>query len=340
MAELEAQGRRVDLRIGGLAGPIALGLVVLVGLQIAYGTGVADALLYLVFLAGFVIVPGCAAYVALAPGTFRPLRTLAFGWALGYALLILAFMLSAAIGIRDALLIYPVLVIAAALPRLRRQLASDRTDPNEPRGSRSVDLFKWGLAGVAAVAMAYFGVAYFVQTPLPGDSAVNYFRDYVWHLSLAAEFKHHWPIDDPHAVGAPQVYHYFVHIQMAAASQVTGIDLPLIFFRLAPLPLIALVVLQMAETGRTMFRSAWVGVIAAVLLLLVGNLQTDPSSSPFNTFPFLGISFSLLFLSPSFLFSLVLFIPLVVLISERISSLEQPGGSVNGSSSRSLPWAR
>ena len=287
-----------------LAFPALAAFVGLVVLELAYGVPLDDLLVFLLYQAGFVLLPGCLLLAALSSRNDGPLRALALGWGLGYILSILAFMLTAALGVRDLFLVYPILIIVIALALIRPRGVRDKLVALAP--SPVTSRFAWSLTIVLIVGMAYFAVAYFTSTPLPGHSPVTYFDDYAWHISLAAEAKHHWPIEDPHAVGAPQPYHYYVHLQMAATSQVTGLDLPLLFFRLSPLPLVALFVLQLVAAGRSLAGSAWAGLIGAALFLLVGDLQmdADPTASV-TQFPFLGLSFPLLFLSPSFLFGMV-----------------------------------
>lgn len=135
---------------------------------------------------------------------------------------------------------------------------------------------------------------------------------------MAADAKNHWPTGDPNVAGESLPYHNFVNIHMAAAGQVTGIGLPVIFLRLFLLPLVVCLVLQMVVAGQTLVRSASAGLIGACLIFFVGDIQLDPRVIPFP--PFLGVSFNLLIASPSFLFGLVVFVPLIVEVGERISA--------------------
>lgn len=116
-----------------------------------------------------------------------------------------------------------------------------------------------------------------------------------------------------------------MHIHLAAASQVTGLELPLVFFRLWIFPLVVLLVLQLVVAGQSLARSAYAGLIAACLVLLVGQLQLDTRDTLFALVPFLGVFFTYLTASPSFLFGLVVFVPLITLIGERIATREGPG---------------
>lgn len=285
--------------------------------------GISDALLYLGYLLGFVIVPGCLAFVALSPSPGGRLRVLSFGWALGYVLAVIAFMLTAALGARGAYWAYPVVIVGTSVAMIGRRgaQASEREAPSD---STSI---AWG-AAIVVVVMVCFALAYFPENLLPGTAGASYFPDYVWHVALSADALHHWPIQDPHAAGAPQPYHYLVNLQIAATGQVTGLDVPLILFRLSPLPMVALFVLQIASAGRSLLGSIRVGLIAAGLMLLVADLQMDPTAAPFGHIPFLGLAFTLLFASPSFVVGMILFTPLVVLIGERVAASDR--GSLGG----------
>ena len=217
------------------------------------------------------------------------------------------------LGARDALCAYPVLAIAVSAVSIRR-----RGLPLVARSGPADVRWIAACTAIVVVVMVCFAVAYFPETPLPGAAGASYFPDYPWGLAIATEALHHWPIQDPHAAGTPQPYHYFVHLQMAATSQVTGLELPVVFFRLSPLPMVGLFVLQVAAAGESLLRSRWVGLIAACLALLVADLQMETAAAPFGQIPFLGLSFTLLFTSLSFLFGMVMFTPLMVLIGERL----------------------
>jgi hypothetical protein len=297
-------------------------LVVAVGaltFEVVYGVALGDALLYLTYELGFVVLPGWLAYRALSDRPGGALRQLAMGWALGYVLEILAFMLTAATGTRGLFVAYPLLVGAAAVATiLRRRRAPPSTPPDPAPPPR----FRWALAAVLLAAVAYIAIAYFPGSPLPGTKNVNYFQDLPWSISIAGDAKHHWPIEDPSVSGEPFPYHYFAHIHLAAASQVTGLNLPLVFLRLFILPLVVLLVLELVVAGQSFSRSAYVGLIAACLALFVGELQLDARQSPTFHLPFLGVFFTYLYLSPSFLFGLVIFVPLITLLGERLTARE------------------
>ena len=296
-----------------------------VGLEVAYGARVGDVLLYLAYEVGFVVLPGWLVYRALSNRPGGPLRQLALGWALGYVLEILAFVLTAATDTRGLVVLYPPVAVVAAMVLVRRRRHRSRRSRSVEPEARVTARFVWALAAVCLGAVGFVGVAFFESTPLPGTESVRYAQDVPWAISIAAEAKHHWPVEDPGVSGEPFPYHYFVHLHWASASQVTGIDLSLIFFGLWILPLVVLLVLQFVIAGQSLARSRQAGLIAACLAIFVGQLQLDISDvdGPHyftEQLPFMGVFFSYLVSSPSFLLGLALFLPLVILIGERITA--------------------
>ena len=179
--------------------------------------------------------------------------------------------------------------------------------------------FVWALVVVCVLVVGFVGIAFFDAKPLPDAGNVHLGQDAPWAISLAADAKHHWPIQDPNVAGLAMPYHWFVHVHLASASQVTGLDLPVIFLRLYTLPLIVLTVLQLVVAGKSLARSAYAGLVAACLVLLVNQLNLN-HAGPFAHVAFQGVLTTYLHLSPSVPFGLVLLVPLLILIGEAISS--------------------
>lgn len=292
-----------------MAAPFAAVAAAILGIWLATGVGLADALLFAVYQLGFVAAPGWIVWRALLPEDSL-VRTLVYGWVLGYALAIGAFVLTAAVDARGAYAFYPLLVAPLLPVALRRtQVRLTHVDVRAA----------WGVAAVGIAALGYVGLAYFARTPLPWDVArATYETDISFSLSLAGEALHHWPMGDPNVAGEPLYYYVAAHVDLAAASQVTGIALPVVLFRLAIVPLLFLVVAQFVLAGRALTGRVAVGVVAAALYLLVGEVDPEPVVS----FPFLGIIFLDVWLSPTFLMGLLFFVPAVTLTVERVRSEE------------------
>ena len=179
------------------------------------------------------------------------------------------------------------------------------------------------MAGMVVVALVLVAAAVFPGQSLPGTvPSVAYYIDLLFQLSIAAEALHHWPITDPIVSGEPLPYHTFVHMHMAAVAQVTGIELPVVVFRLVLLPMVGVFVLQAAFAGARIGARPWIGPVAAAVLLLVSEIDLDPRSEP-GTIPFLGVFFIGLWLSPTFLLGLLFFVPAAVLLVELVTERER-----------------
>ena len=173
-----------------------------------------SSLLYLGFLAGWVILPGVLIYRALVPDPGGPLRQLAIGCALGYVLGAFAFMITAAAGIRPVLDFYPLIagIPAGFVIWLRWRAGKAGPDPEAAASGPMAARLVWAIAGVAILAMTVFALGFFPDTPLPGAKAVVYFQDYSWHISLIGEALNHWPMQEPSEVGEAVPYLSLIHI--------------------------------------------------------------------------------------------------------------------------------
>src|SRR5205823_2638556 len=99
--------------------------------------------------------------------------------------------------------------------------------------------------------------------------------------------------------------HIFAFVHPAATRQVTGIDLPLIVFRLFLFPQIVLVVLEVCVAARLISHKAWVGPIAGALILFANEINLNPNADS----AFAGSFFLTTAWSSSFLLGIVFFIP-------------------------------
>jgi hypothetical protein len=307
--DIATSSRPAALRSLSALGPVLAVAAAAIGIWLATGVVATDILLFAAYQLGFVVLPGWLAYRVLLPEDSL-LRSIVFGWVLGYALEIGAYVLAAELHHRGLFAYYPLLaapLIPFAVRRVRVGAAF------AVRGSA------WAAAGVGVVALGYLGLAYFARTPFPWDiGKVTYETDIPFSLSLAGEALHHWPMSDPNVSGLPLYYYVAAHVDLAATSRVTGVALPVVLFRLAIVPLTLLVIAQFAFAGRIFTGRAAVGILAAALFLLVG--EVDPE--PYLSYPFLGLVFVDVWLSPTYLVGLLFFVAAVTFIGERIRSAE------------------
>lgn len=171
------------------------------------------------------------------------------------------------------------------------------------------------LAVAAGLALTLRFYSAFVYSPYPVPArGVRYHPDLVWHQSIAAEVANHVPPTMAWMGGSDWGYHWFAHVHLAAMSDAVGLELDVIVLRLYLAPLILLAMLGLGALARATFPEAprWSAVLAAGLPVLVG----EPDFEWGNAVRFLGVYGEDLFLSPSFLFGLVLFMA-VALVSVR-----------------------
>ncbi|MBA2545713.1 MAG: hypothetical protein H0V15_02450, partial [Solirubrobacterales bacterium] len=289
-----------------MALPIALASIVLV----ASGVSVSELGRFAAYQVGLLLIPGVLLWWALSGEAGLTLRSVCVGWALGHAIEIGAFALCAGTGARSLTPFAIIAIGTAALVWVTVRKAA----PSQPADDEPLPRH-WPLVcgGVVLLAIVYLAASLFTQTPLPeAVTEVSYFQDYVFHLSVSAEALHHWPIGEPKVAGESLPYHTFFYMHIAATAEVTGIELPVLLFRLVPSVLLAIIVLQLAWAGRALTGRAWAGPVAALLLIAFGELDPNPDQA----FVFFNTFFYSLHTSPTFLLGLLVFIPVLVLAAE------------------------
>jgi hypothetical protein len=107
-------------------------------------------------------------------------------------------------------------------------------------------------------------------------------------------------------------------MHLASGSTITGIDLPVVTFRLYILPLVALFGAAVALLARSITRRAWIGVLAVGISILLSEVDLDPLTFSFSQIPFFGLNFEDLILSPSYVLAEALLVPLVLVLYELL----------------------
>ncbi len=260
--------------------------------------------------AAFILLPGYAAYRLLFAEDARLSRQLTFAWGLGYVIEVFLFALTAAANVRGVFLALPVLALLC-IGITHRRTGRPTTNTREPISPG----IAWTFAAVSSLSLAYVWLTYFLDNPLPGTvPAVSYYVDTVHDLALAAEALHHWPIMDPHVHGEAFGYYLFPFMHMAAISQVTGLELPVVVLRLFIVPVFIALLVQTYYLGTVAGRgSRLAGVLCSACVLLIGELDLSAS----DMYPFYNIFFSGLLYSPTFLLGLIVFIPVVASVADH-----------------------
>jgi hypothetical protein len=331
-----------DLSVGRLV-PLFAVLLVLSALLATWclsDVTLGEATRFIAYELCYTLLPGCLLYVLLSPTPGRWLRIVAIGWPCGYALEVGWFAITAALDVRAAFALLPLIVVAAATPYLfvrgRRYLDSSyrsgSRDGFAPDRDRGLDALMVAIA--ISIALVVLAFTFFAPAPLPANAHnVVYETDSVFDISLAAEVRHHWPITEPWAAGQPLHYYTGAFIHMAAINQVTGVALSTVVLRLLPSVMLLVVALQLWSLGRSIGRSRWTGPGAVVLLLVAEDINLDPThTTVFHVNPFNQFS-----LSPSFAFGVPFFLGLLELIQSRLLRGGGAGAHVESRSLRSTP---
>src|ERR1022692_179562 len=275
------------------------------------GVSAADAVKFVAYDIGFVALPGIALLWAVRGHRSGFLVTIALGWPMGQALEILAFSGTAQIGMRGLFFFYPIVVVVpcALVVWQRRRIA--RADmPVEPMSLQAM----WIAAGAMALGLIYLTLMFLPLAPLPGSSVVVEYPDYPYFISLIAQVMNHWPPTTPGLVGVPLSYEWFVLFHIAAASQVTGVSIPVIGLRLDYIPTVLVVGCQLLVVGRLLSRSWWTGVTAVLVIFLLGPLDlTSSTKTPFGDNVFVHF-----WDSWTFPFGMMFFLALLYLLVERV----------------------
>ena len=301
-----------------LVGPVAVVAAFTLGLWLVTGVRLGEIATYVTYEFTFVFLPGWLVYRAFSPPRGR-LREIVFGWTLGYLLEILAFFVTAWLGIRTMFSVYPIFVgVPAALLAWRRR--HEAATPFVLPARRLL----WVGAALCIVLLGYAATVGFSQTPLPRDiSKVTYQEDTVFVISLAADALHHWPMTLPMVNGEPLNYHLFAFMHFAAVSQVTGIDLPVVIMRMYEVPLLLLFAMSLVLAGRRIGRTWGAGLVALAVVLFLGELDAATGTET-GRFLFRDLFFYWLMASHTFLFGLIFFIPAMLLAADTVDERRAP----------------
>ncbi len=204
----------------------------------------------------------------------------------------------------------------------RRADAQAQIKCRDDAGKRSVGgLDALLVASAITAALVLLALTFFASSPLPAQAhSVVYSADNVFDISLAAEARNHWPITAPWVAGQSLRYYTGVFIHAAAINQVVGVPLSTVFLRLLPTMMFLVVAMQLWFLGSSLRRSHWVGPLAVVLLLVVEDLNLNPTQSqvfhinPFTQFP----------QSPSFAFGAPFLLGVLALLGPRFAEVSAP----------------
>lgn len=274
------------------------------------GADARQALAYVAFLVGHVVLPGLV--LRASTRSFEGgACTSAFGaWILGAAFQCAGFFATRALGCPALAPWLPLPLLALLVrPHVRRGLfaASTRLSPAE---------LLVGLVFLALLLVRNLGFA-------PDAWGAPPESDPPFHAGNAAELLHGWPMCDPRVAATPLRYHVLAYGLAAGASQVTGIAVWSTSHVLGNLVAPLLLVLGLLALGERCLGSRAAGLAAAALLVLhedlfamLGHLAGPDLSSH----SFLGFG---VHSSPSSALSLA-FLAAILLLLEEWTEAERP----------------
>jgi hypothetical protein len=322
----------------GAALPILLIAGTALATWLLSGVAIGEAARFLAFELFYVLLPGCLLYVLLSPRPGGWLRVLAIGWPCGYAIEVGAFAASAVLHARGLFTLLPFAAAVAGALSLIGARGRERWDALRrglrDRPSSSMRVEAMAVAFVIGAGLVLLALAYFASYPLPAHAhGVFYFPDNVWDISWVADARHHWPITEPSVAGLPAHYYTAVFMHIAAINQVTGVPIATVVLRLFPSMAIVVMGLQLWTLSRSLGSSRWIGPAAVALLLVVEDLNLDPS----RPWAFAMEIFNVIPLSPTYALGTVFFLGLLMLVQPWLHGTDAIGSTRRSPQAGSAP---
>jgi hypothetical protein len=290
--------------------PAVTVFVVLAGILLSADTPALDIARYTGYALLAVVLPGTLVYRALRARPHTLVEDLAVGAAVGLMLELAAWAILTELGLEHLLWLWPGAVVLPflAVPALRRHWRVRGYTP-VPTG------WAWSVAAVVIGFTIYLAESFLYRNPiLPTGERQAQYIDLAFQLSIAGAATHQMPPDVPQVAGEPLHYHWFGFAHMAAASLVSGVDLPTVFFRLAVPALCLLAVVLVAVVGWRITGRPYAGAGAAALMFTIGEFGYENGIRQLfgtqTTFIVWG--------SPSMTYSWVLLLPLIAVLADRI----------------------
>ncbi|MEU8145254.1 hypothetical protein [Nonomuraea sp. NPDC048901] len=329
--------------------PVGLVGLVAVAALVWRGVSVRDIVAFGGYIGVGVLVPGTLLWRALARGRGSLAEELAAGLALGYAVEVLAYIPARAVGLPLLVLVWPVTVIAAfvAVPRLRRHWRSGPepeprtgtgtetgTGPATGAGTRPearpeagagtrpeagagaadrewIPLWcAWVLAAVVCYLVVWSTLSFYGGHGLTWPGNATPYVDMPYHLALLGELKHHMPPTVPTVLGEPLSYHWYVYVEMAATSWVTGIEPQTLLYRLSMLPMMVAMVVLVAVLAKRVTGRWWAGVAAVFVTYFAFSPELYRGASNLFT----SRSMFTVWTSPTQTFGALLCVPVVLVL--------------------------
>ncbi|GAA1140225.1 hypothetical protein GCM10009630_43830 [Kribbella jejuensis] len=239
--------------------PWLLPILVAVGGFVALGdVGPGPVLKYAAYFAGAIALPGTLILRAVWRSTGNWAEDLGLGSVVGATWQLIGWAIFTALGWQRWLIVWPALLLIGFAIAGRRYFRIAEPKPLP---------FAWtvclAVSAAVMIGATTFGVMAYHAMPPDGKA---YYPDLLYHLSMVHELTRSVPPQLPQVVGERLDYHWFANADMAAAVDTTRLTPLVVLFRLWVLPWLVVSLLVCATLARTVSRTWWTGVLAALAL--------------------------------------------------------------------------
>lgn len=273
------------------------------------GANLADVAAFELFVAAWVVLPGCAFYARWRESEEDGLAFFGMACATGYALQALGYTLFKVLGIPGAFALWPLLGLPWIVALVRGRRAAVRAE-----------LPSWGQLALLLLVLGFAlervevepGSAWFTRAVL----------DPLFHLANTLEFRQHWPLTDPRVASLPLNYHFLGYTTAAGANQVLGIPVAELALRTGSLLAPLLCLLQVWNCARAYCGRASAGIVATLLVAIGTNLSAAIELAAPGAAQFVNASHSLevnVFVSKTSPAGLMLFASLMLLVRREFA---------------------
>lgn len=303
-----------------LALGIISGLLCLVLIRY-FGVGIKDIAKFILYEVIFIALPGLAIYAAISVNPKLSAKFVFMGWALGYALHTLFFILCAALDKRSYQFLFPLatlvifILVYFGAKKNKISIAWPAFFNNSIKSASIL---------IACLTVFIFAMAliFYKELPLFEDALKSnpsdqwlYGQDYFFQLGTINEAILHFPITDPRISGESLPYYNFFYYHAAAVCDATGIDSSIFYFRLYFIPFLG-VIIGLIKTLSSRINKGNLAWIAALIPFVLGEASMHPSVISL----FLHVPIIQLAISPTLMMGLMMYLAGLCAIYEMVDN--------------------
>lgn len=275
---------------------------------------VSTSLLFTAYLLVYLTFPGTVLWRWLDRSPGRALvEDLTLGTIGGYLIELPIYLSCRAAGFPRLILLWPVVVfVVAVLTKTGRGLVVRRSSRRMPWA------VSWSVAAMVLFVLATLASRVWATYPATPLGLRMTYPDITFHLSMIGELRHHVPGQIPFVAGTPMDYHWLSYVHFASSADITGIDPAVLLVGLNVAALISVTVLATAVLTARLAGRWWPGPVAAGLLTLVVPFDVFGWTRSGEAWAGAGFVTRLLVLSPTYTYSTMLLVGLLLLVVEIV----------------------